>query len=107
MNSGNLFDNIPPEKHQDEIFQSLSVSKHIRIERIISQGHKSADGEWYDSERAEWVALLDGEAELEFEGGTITRLIPGDYVNIPPHCRHRVTWTSAEKTCIWLAVHFE
>lgn len=107
MKSGNLFDRLPAEKQKDETFQALSRSEHVLIERIVSHGHRSPDGEWYDSERAEWVALLEGEAELVFEDGSRVRLTAGDYIDIPPHCRHRVNWTAPDKTCVWLAVHYE
>ncbi len=56
-------------------------------------------------ERGEWVALLQGEAELSFEDGSRTPLEPGDYVLIRPGERHRVERTSSEPPCVWLAVH--
>ena len=31
-------------------------------------------------------------------------LAPGDYVEIPPHVRHRVEWTDADEPTVWLAV---
>jgi cupin 2 domain-containing protein len=30
---------------------------------------------------------------------------PGDYVNLPAHCRHRVEWTDPERETVWLALH--
>ena len=31
-------------------------------------------------------------------------LAPGDYIEIPPHVRHRVEWTDADWPTVWLAV---
>jgi hypothetical protein len=33
-------------------------------------------------------------------------LAKGDWVLLPAHCRHRVTWTQSEPPTVWLAVHF-
>jgi cupin 2 domain-containing protein len=32
-------------------------------------------------------------------------LAPGDWVEIPPHVRHRVEWTDSDELTVWLAVH--
>lgn len=64
--------------------------------------------EGYDQEQAEWVVLLSGSAVLRFEGETAGRtLIPGDAVQIPPHCRHRVEATADERESVWLAIHYK
>jgi cupin 2 domain-containing protein len=40
------------------------------------------------------------------EGEDSPRILrPGDYVEIPPHVRHRVAWTESDAPTIWLAVH--
>jgi cupin 2 domain-containing protein len=53
------------------------------------------------------VILLRGAAHLRFEGERDPRdLRPGDYVNIAPHCRHRVEWTAPDEPTIWLALHY-
>lgn len=72
------------------------------LERIVSRGQPSAEGFWYDQPEAEWVALLEGTATLEFENGTL-ELKPGDSLTIPPHLRHRVAAVS--RNAIWLAFH--
>ena len=62
-----------------------------RIERIVSTGQSSEAGFWYDQEQVEWVVLLSGSAGLLFDGEAAPRLLrPGDYIEIPPHVRHRV-----------------
>ena len=44
---------------------------------------------------------------LLFEGEAEARIMrAGDYVEIPPHLRHRVEWTDPHQQTIWLAVHF-
>lgn len=43
----------------------------MRIERIISHGHASPEGFWYDQGQSEWVVVLKGAARLQFEDGTV------------------------------------
>lgn len=90
-----------------EVSQMLVEASSVRIERIVSRGQSSPDGFWYDQEWDEWVLLLAGAARLHFEGAVDELdLVPGDYVWIPAHRRHRVSWTDPHQDCIWLAVHF-
>jgi len=91
---------------QKEFFETLQETENIKIERIISTGQTTPPNQWYDQEKAEWVVLLTGEAELTFENGNIKKLTAGDYLFIPPHQKHRVSYTSVEPACVWLAVHF-
>lgn len=103
----NLFANLP-DTSKDEVFTELLRSPSIRLERIVSKGQATPDGEWYDQEQGEWVILLEGGAGLLFEGEDAPRtLTPGDYVYIPPHVRHRVTWTENEKETVWLALFLD
>ena len=74
-----------------------------RVERIVSHGHASAPGDWYDQDGDEWVVLLAGDAVLRFERGGDVALKAGDWIAIPAHSRHRVESTSAD--ALWLAVH--
>ncbi|MCK6605881.1 MAG: cupin domain-containing protein [Ignavibacteriaceae bacterium] len=89
-----------------ENFETIQSGKEIRIERIISKGQKSPPGFWYDQEENEWVMLVTGYAELEFEHG-ITTLKPGDYINIPAGVKHRVSFTSETEETVWLAVFYK
>lgn len=102
----NLFDAIPPNLPQ-EWFETLVQSGDIRIERIVSKGHASDEGFWYDQAWDEWVVLLKGGAGVRLAGcdQTLT-LAPGDWLRIPAHVLHRVAWTAADKETVWLAVHF-
>ena len=100
----NLFDNLPA-RLPDEFFETLLDSPDVRIERIVSQGHASPDGFWYDQPRHEWVVLLRGAATVRFDEETI-EMKPGDCINIPAHRRHRVDWTTPEEPTIWLAIHY-
>ena len=80
----------------------------MRIERIVSRGHKSPEGFWFDQEQSEWVLLLRGAARIEFSSQTKpVELSPGDYVNIPAHVKHRVAWTAPDRETVWLAVWYE
>ena len=83
----------------------IHAAKDLRIERIVSRGHASPDGFWYDQESSEWVLLVAGAARLRFEGEEPLHLKPGDYVHIPAHRRHRVEWTDPDAATIWLAIH--
>lgn len=101
----NIFD-LPDRPLVDEQFDTLMEKNNVKIERIISTGQVSPPGFWFDQDRDEWVVLLEGEAKLEFEDGKIVRLKKGDTVFCPKELKHRVTYTSIEPACIWLAVHF-
>jgi cupin 2 domain-containing protein len=97
----NLFEELP-ENAVDEEFRELIRCRNVTIERIFSPPNSKT--EWMVQEQDEWVALLQGQAELELENGTET-LYPGDTLFIPAGRRHRVTDTSAEPCAVWLAVH--
>jgi cupin 2 domain-containing protein len=105
MKSGNLFADIP-EGLQEESFQDILNRRNVRIERIVSQGQRSPEGFWYDQHWDEWVLLLRGRAGLEIQGcPAIVELGPGDHLFIPAFTRHRVAWTDAGESSVWLAVH--
>lgn len=78
----------------------------MRIERIVSLGHVTPDGAWYDQDEHEWVAVLAGRARLGFDTGDSIELGPGDTWLIPAHQRHRVEWTTPHTHTVWLAVFF-
>jgi cupin 2 domain-containing protein len=101
----NIFDGIPAEL-PEELIQPLLSTSGIRIERIVSLGHASPEGFWYDQETHEWVLLLVGAARLKFEGEEPIDLRPGTFVSIPAHQRHRVEWTDRNQPTIWLAIHY-
>ncbi len=105
ISSGNVFElgaTVSPDEQVDALVEQSGVS----IERIVSRGHASPPGFWYDSPRAEWVALLSGAATLEFDDDAEPhRMKPGDHVLIDAHRRHRVAWTSEAEPSVWLAVY--
>ncbi|MGQ0720795.1 MAG: cupin domain-containing protein [Candidatus Eiseniibacteriota bacterium] len=89
-----------------EKLETLFEGRDLRIERIVSRGHASPPGFWYDSDEGEWVMLLSGAAEVRFEEeGRRVKLAPGDHLHIRPHERHRVEWTQPDADTVWLAVH--
>ncbi|MEZ0368338.1 MAG: cupin domain-containing protein [Candidatus Sericytochromatia bacterium] len=93
-----------------EIFETLlerGPLNGLQLERIVSAGQVTAAGQWYDQAWEEWVLLLQGEAELEYDDGRRLALCSGDSVLIPAHQRHRVARTSQEPPCIWLALHLK
>jgi cupin 2 domain-containing protein len=102
----NLFADIPTSLPA-ELLQTLVARPNVRIERIVSHGHASPDGFWYDQAEHEWVALLRGAARVRFErDDRLVELAPGDCVEIPAHERHRVDWTTPDEQTIWLAVFY-
>jgi cupin 2 domain-containing protein len=87
-----------------EHFETLARSGEVRVERIVSRGHRSEPDFWYDQAEDEFVLLVSGAARLMFADGTLCELRAGDWVNIPAHVRHRVDWTDETTFTIWLAV---
>ena len=103
LQKGNLF---TPVTRRDEEFVEILKSGQVKIERIVSEGHVSPAGFWYDQNEWEYVAVLQGNAELETLNGKIW-LNAGDWVMIPEHEKHRVSYTSSEPPCVWLAVFWK
>jgi cupin 2 domain-containing protein len=101
----NLFSNIPSNLPA-ELIETLIQSDGVRIERIVSHGHASPEGFWYDQDDYEWVMVLQGAARLQLEDRTID-LGPGDYINLPAHTKHRVEWTTNDQPAIWLAIFYK
>jgi cupin 2 domain-containing protein len=100
----NILSTIPPPG-ADEAIETLLKGDGIRVERIVSYGHASPSGFWYDQHEAEWVVLMSGRARLTIEGEAEDReLGPGDSVFLPAHRRHRVAWTQAGQPTVWLAI---
>ena len=98
----NLYD-LPHLPLPAELTTVLAEKNNVRIERIVSTGQTS---EWYDQVETEFVTLLQGSAEIEFENKESTAMSSGDTLLIEPHERHRVCYTSSEPPCIWLCIFF-
>jgi cupin 2 domain-containing protein len=107
VRAGNLKSDLPRHPLPDEIGGLLLERPDLRIERIVSTGQATPEGQWYDQETDEWVLVVAGAARLRIEGEQTDReLGEGDWILLPAHCRHRVTWTRAEPPTVWLALHF-
>jgi cupin 2 domain-containing protein len=106
MDVENLFDD-DPEELDEEYMEELVDDGNVRIERIVSEGHSSPEGFWYDQEEDEWVILLAGAAGLAFEDEEEEVVLrPGDFVKIPAHRKHRIAWTTPDEETVWLAVFY-
>lgn len=105
MNKSNIFELIPSTL-KDELFEEIISKNGLKIERIVSFGHTTPQDEWYDQRRDEWVILLQGEAIISFLNEDEVTLKAGDYINIPAHKKHRVSWTKPEEESIWLAIYY-
>ena len=89
-----------------EISEILAEGKNLRIERIVSTGQITDSDFWYDQTENEFVSVLQGDAKILIEGKPEIHLNTGDYLLLPAHCRHKVTYTSTEPACIWLVVFY-
>jgi cupin 2 domain-containing protein len=106
VQAGNLRRGLPAQPVANETFERLIERSGLRIERIVSTGQSTPEGEWYDQERDEFVVLVAGAARLRIEGEAEDRaLAECDWVFLPAHCRHRVTWTREDPPTVWLAIH--
>ena len=106
MTAPNLFDDVPralPAERVDVLLDTAGV----RLERIVSLGHATPPGEWYDQAQDEWVVVLRGRARLRIEGEADDRVLGvGDHLLLRAHVRHRVEWTDPAGPTVWLAVLF-
>ncbi len=98
-----------PDALPQELFETLLAGKRgFRVERIVSRGHASPAGYWYDQPQHEWVLLLSGHAELEYDAPAVRQpLQAGDAVLIPAHRRHRVASTATDGDTVWLAIFYD
>ncbi len=103
---GNIFAEIPGIL-SDELFETIVQGRLFRLERIVSKGHSTPKGQWYDQEKDEWVILLKGSAGIAIEGEEeLVVLQPGDYAHLPAGLKHRVEWTDPATESVWLALHY-
>ena len=101
-----VFDEIP-KALRSEWVERLAGKKGVRIERIVSRGHASPEGFWYDQAETEWVLVVQGAALLRFEEDDVTvEMHAGDHLVIPSRARHRIDWTTPDEDTIWLAVFY-
>jgi cupin 2 domain-containing protein len=101
----NLLTGLPARLPAERVDVLLEAGG-VRLERIVSTGHATAPGQWYDQDTEEWVAVLAGRALLRFEDeAAAVAMAPGDHLTIAAHRRHRVEWTSPDEPTVWLALH--
>jgi len=102
----NLLANLP-DARLEEITEVLAKNGTTRIERVTSQGQASPPGFWYDQDEAEWVAVLTGRARLLLQNpDEEVELSSGDWLQLAPHRRHRIEWTTPDAPTVWLAVFY-
>jgi len=103
----NLFEDIP-DQLPEELFETLLMRPGFKLEKIVSRGHATAAGQWYDQAEDEWVLLLKGAAGLRLEDRAEPVVLkPGDHIRLPALCRHRVEWTAPDTDTVWLALHYK
>lgn len=96
---------LPNQLPEEEFVETLAAGEGILIERIISHGHTTLPDVWLDQPCDEWVMVLQGEAKLTWGDGRELEMKSGDWVLIKAGERHRVSYSSTQPPCIWLAVH--
>lgn len=102
----NIFDDIP-DRLPEELFETLLRRPAFKLERIVSKGHATTAGQWYDQAEDEWVLLLKGAAGLQLEDRADPVVLkPGDHLHLPAHCLHRVEWTDPDVETVWLALYY-
>lgn len=103
----NLFEGITRQL-PEEVFDVLLKTDDVCLERIVSNGHNTPQGKWLKQNKNEWVVLLHGAATLSFlKDASKVNMRPGDYINIPAYCKHRVEWTDPKVKTVWLAIHYK
>ena len=102
----NIFGELP-QNLPEEVFDKIIDGKDFFVERIISDGHASPPNFWYDQETNEFVMLMSGSAKILYGDGNTFSLLPGDYLIIPTHQKHRVEDTDKNQKTIWLTIHYK
>jgi Cupin domain. len=60
------------------------------VERIVSYGQVTPEGEWYDQDLDQWVVVLEGETRLHYMDSEEVGLKTGDSLLLPKRRIHRV-----------------
>lgn len=87
---------------QDNSFLFLGILIQYWTKQI------TPEDEFYDDEDDEWVLLIQGKARflfLNIENNEEYELNNVDTILIKAHQKPRVTYTSVDPPCIWLAVY--
>ena len=121
----NIFD-LKDLSVNEEIIKILFKNENVKIEKIISTGQTT---DWQESNKNEFVILVQGNAEIEYYDNRICenknfktnenimknlkntndmklQLGKGDIILIKKGERHRVSYTSKNPCCIWICIFF-
>ena len=122
----NIFD-LKDLSVNEEIIKILFKNENVKIEKIISTGQTT---DWQESNKNEFVILVQGNAEIEYYDNKIRedknfktnenimknlkntndmklQLGKGDIILIKKGERHRVSYTSKNPCCIWICIFFD
>ena len=122
----NIF-NLKDLSVNEEIIKILFKNENVKIEKIISTGQTT---DWQESNKNEFVILVQGNAEIEYYDNRICedkkfktnenimknlkntndmklQLGKGDIILIKKGERHRVSYTSKNPCCIWICIFFD
>ena len=111
----------------EEIIKILFKNENVKIEKIISTGQTT---DWQESNKNEFVILVQGNAEIEYYDNRICenknfktnenimknlkntndmklQLGKGDIILIKKGERHRVSYTSKNPCCVWICIFFD
>ena len=87
LRHGHLEEGVPADL-PDELVTVLASGPGVRVVRIVSRGHVTPPGEWYEQAEDEFVLVVSGAARLEF-GTHDLELRAGDWVDLSAGVRHR------------------
>jgi cupin 2 domain-containing protein len=62
VKSSSLRDGLPAAPQAEELVEILMEAPGLRLERIVSTGQATAEGDWYDQAWDEFVVLVSGAA---------------------------------------------
>ncbi len=82
VKSGSLTSDLAPPG-AEELVEALYERPGVRIERIVSTGHASPDGHWYDQDSDEWVLVVAGGARLRIDGEAQDRELARRRLRLP------------------------
>lgn len=122
----NIFD-LKDLSVNEEIIKILFKNENVKIEKIISTGQTT---DWQESNKNEFVILVQGNAEIEYYDNRICedknfetnenimknlkntndmklQLGKGDIILIKKGERHRVSYTSKNPCCVWICIFFD
>ncbi|WP_116963774.1 cupin domain-containing protein [Fastidiosibacter lacustris] len=94
-----------PKRSKDEIFEIITKTPNLKVERIVSYGQTTPHNQPYLQSNNELVFVLQGQAQIIMHDMTY-QLNTGDSLLIPQNTKHWVSYTSNNPPVIWLAIHF-